>query len=1095
MRMKKMEFLFVSVLGLTIACAQAQTVPVSSRQGSFVVEGDHFLLNGKEVQILSGEMHYSRIPRAYWKPRMEMAKAMGLNTIATYVFWNVHEPRPGVYDFAGDNDLAAFVKLAQEEHLNVLLRAGPYSCAEWEFGGFPAWLLADPKMGTALRTNDDAFMMPVERWIKRLAQEVGGLQIERGGPIIAVQIENEYGNFSNDHTYMQHMKDIFVEAGFDKALLYTVDPSRGLASGEIDGIFSGVNFGTGNAERAFTALEKARPGQPLFATEYWPGWFDLWGHPHETRPIAPQLADLDYILRHKGSVNIYMFHGGTSFGMMAGASQSTGSYRGNVTSYDYDAPLDEAGHPTPKFFAYRDLILKYTGEPALPVPAVAPVIAIPEFALSASTPLWEHLPKPVVSEQPLTMEQIGQDYGYILYRKELSAPVHGETLHLDQMQDFALVYLDGKLIGTLDRHYHQDTIALNSDGPSRLDILVENTGRLNSTKFMRDERKGIRAASLDGMPLTGWQIYTLPMRSAWIADITRSRSRGAATPGAAPTFASGSFNLNETGDSFLDVRGLGKGLVWINGHALGRFWKIGPQGTLYVPAPWLIKGTNHVAIFEVLGSSPAPKLAGLLHPILDMPTPGYESDPEHKKKPDADAEFAPSIFSVASNGAKGDGVTLETAAIQRTIDEAAKHGGTVIFPAGTYLTGSIFIKSNITLQIDKGVTLLGSQHIEDYPLMPTRIAGIEMTWPAALINIYRQNHANITGEGTIDGDGKVYWDSYWALRKIDEPKGLRWASDYDARRPRLIQIFDSSDVKLSGVMLRRSGFWTVHICYSHDVTVDGITIRNNEGGHGPSTDGIDIDSSRKILVEHADIAVNDDALCLKAGRDSDGLRVNRPTEDIVLRDSIVREGAAGVTIGSETSGGFRNIEAYGITTLSAVPVGILFKSAHTRGGFAENIRIHDMTMTGTPVALRITMNWNPSYSYAVLPAGMTTYPDYYKVLTTPVPEDRGKAHFHDVHIWNIAATGAKTAFEVDAYPSAPLENFSLEHLHIQASTAGHISDAKDWKFSDISLTTADGSVVALSGDSNVTGIASREAPNQPKEDPSKKSFAEQDKNR
>ena len=422
------------------------------------------------------------------------------------------------------------------------------------------------------------------------------------------------------------------------------------------------------------------------------------------------------------------------------------------------------------------------------------------------------------------------------------------------------------------------------------------------------------------------------------------------------------------------------------------------------------------------------------------------------------AHAAPKIFVANDYGARGDGEALETVALQKAIDAAAAGGGVVTMKPGSYRTGALFLKAGITLDIPEGVILIGSESLADYPMLPTRVAGIEMSWPAALINVRDEHNVAITGKGTIDGDGPIWWKSYWSLRAKYEPLGLRWASDYDARRPRLILIQDSSDVRLGGgIQLIRSGFWTVQILYSHDVHVDGVTIRNNIGGKGPSTDGIDIDSSRKILVEHADIDVNDDALCLKAGRDADGLRVNRPTEQIVIRDSMIRHGAAAITIGSETSGGFRDIDVYNLTALSGVPSGVLFKSAHTRGGFASDIRIHDLTLEGVAVPIHINMNWNPSYSYATLPAGAKDIPPYWVTLTTRVPEAKGLPHFSNVHIWNIKATGAKRAFEVNAYPNATLDNFRLDHLDIQAVTAGVISNAKNWTLADNHIQTADGS--------------------------------------
>jgi len=608
-----MPHLPFSRIAATALLALAASLPLASQEQSFTVQGDHFLLNGKPFQILSGEMHYARIPRAYWRQRMQMARAMGLNTIATYVFWNVHEPEPGVWNFAGNADLPEFLREAQQEGLHVILRAGPYSCAEWEFGGFPAWLLADQRMETALRSNDPAFMVPAERWIMKLGQEVASYQIGRGGPIIAVQMENEYGDFGSDQMYLKHLRAIFLKAGFTDALLFTTNPTRGEKNGSLDGTYAAVNFGVGHAASALDFLAQMRPGQPLFAAEYWPGWFDHWGQPHQTRPVAPQLADLNTILSRGASLNLYMFHGGTSFGFMSGASWTDNQYMPDVTSYDYDAPLDEAGHPTPKYFAYRDVFAKYAGHPLPAVPTPPPVIAVAPFTLEQSASLWKNLPSPIVSQTPGAMETYGQAYGFILYRTHLHAAAHG-TLAIPALNDYARIYLDGKLIGTIDRRLKQDSLPIEvGKSKATLDILIENDGRINSTRMMRHEQKGApQGITLNGEPLTGWQVYKLPMEDFSKIHFHRNQ------PAEGPAFYRGRFPVTSIGDTFLDVRGLHKGAVWINGHAIGRYWDIGPQDTLYVPGPWLRSGWNQILVFDLDGVA-APRLAGLTSPILDGP--------------------------------------------------------------------------------------------------------------------------------------------------------------------------------------------------------------------------------------------------------------------------------------------------------------------------------------------------------------------------------------------------------------------------------------------------------------------------------------------
>jgi polygalacturonase len=417
-------------------------------------------------------------------------------------------------------------------------------------------------------------------------------------------------------------------------------------------------------------------------------------------------------------------------------------------------------------------------------------------------------------------------------------------------------------------------------------------------------------------------------------------------------------------------------------------------------------------------------------------------------------------FQVQNYGAKGDGTTVDTASIQKAIDAAATSGGTVTFKPGNYLTGSIFLKSGTHLQIDEGVEIRGVQELSGYPIMPTRVAGIEMNWPAALINVYEQSNVTISGKGIVDGDGKIWWDKYWKMRREEyEPKGIRWAADYDCQRPRLIQIYKSSGVNLEGLTLRRSGFWTVHVCHSTRVTVDGITIRNNEGGHGPSTDGIDLDSSTNLVVQHCDIDCNDDAICLKAGRDADGLRVNKPSEHIVIRDNTVRGGAAGVTFGSETSGGIRDVEVYRLHVLAGVPNGILFKSASTRGGTIQNINIHDVEMQGVGTAFSVQFNWNPSYSYAKIPDSIKDYPAYWKVLTEPVSPEKGLPHLRDVRISDVKAKDARLAFGVASYEDSPLLNFHLKNIDVAAKSAGSIKNASGWTFDNVHITAADGSSV------------------------------------
>ncbi len=600
-------------LPLVLAClaAACSGSPVSSPEAhTFEVRDGGFVFDGQPLQIRSGSIHYPRVPRAYWRQRLEMAKAMGLNTVTTYVFWNLHEPKPGEYDFTGRLDVASFVRMAGDLGLHVMVRPGPYVCSEWDLGGIPAWLLADSSV--LVRSRDSTYLAASRRWITRVAQELAPLQVTRGGPIIGVQVENEYGSFGDDSVFMRDMADDYAAAGFDPSLFFTADGPSQLPRGSLPNVRAVVNFGPGGADSAFAALHRFRPNDPLMAGEYWAGWFDGWGVEHHTTDAAREAAEIGWMLDQGGSFNLYMFHGGTSFGFMSGANFYNGAYAPQTTSYDYAAALDEAGHATPKYRAFREAISRRLppGDTLPTPPPAPPVIAVPSFILDESTSLFNALPEPVHRATPEPMERLGQSYGFVLYRTHVDGPASG-ALTFDTLNDYGAVYLDGRPVATIDLRLKQRSARLSVPGGTHtLDVLVENDGRINFAHQLTGERKGITGTvRLAGRELTGWDVYSLPMD-----DVSRLSYRPSAATG--PAFYHGTFDVGSTGDTFLDLRGWGKGVVWVNGHNLGRFWGIGPQQTLYLPGPWLHEGANDVVVFT-LDTPQKASLQGLTEPILD----------------------------------------------------------------------------------------------------------------------------------------------------------------------------------------------------------------------------------------------------------------------------------------------------------------------------------------------------------------------------------------------------------------------------------------------------------------------------------------------
>ena len=427
------------------------------------------------------------------------------------------------------------------------------------------------------------------------------------------------------------------------------------------------------------------------------------------------------------------------------------------------------------------------------------------------------------------------------------------------------------------------------------------------------------------------------------------------------------------------------------------------------------------------------------------------------------------VYHAGDYGAVGDAVMLCTEAIQKAIDDcAANGGGMVSFTPGIFLTGSVFVKSGVDLHIPKGTMLIGSQDIADYRKLDTRVAGIEMKWPAALVNIIDQKNASISGDGVIHGRGKVFWDKYRSMRSEYDPKGLRWVVDYDCERPRGILVSGCSDVTVKDIVLYQAGFWSLHILYSEYVTVDGVIISNNIEGRGPSTDGIDIDSSSKILVQNSNINCNDDNFCLKAGRDADGLRVGRPCEYIVIRDCVAGHGDGLFTCGSETSGNIRHIVAYNMKGIGT-KYGLRFKSTSTRGGTIEDIHLHNIEMTGVRDPFVVDLNWYPAYNKSKLPdeLDVNTIPEHWKKLMLEVNPHRGMPKFRDIHFENVTATGAGTCIKVSGMENGSIDNFHFRNVHLEGRDAGNIKWAKNWTFDRTTVKSDAGTPVVVENSEHV----------------------------
>ncbi|MBY0239587.1 MAG: beta-galactosidase [Burkholderiaceae bacterium] len=598
----------------------AVAVSAGAPPARFAIGPEDFLLDGAPLQIRCGEMHFARVPRAYWRHRLQALKAMGLNTVCAYLFWNYHEWREGRYDWSGERDAAEFCRLAQQEGLWVILRPGPYACAEWEMGGLPWWLLKQP--GDAfLRTSDARFTQPVRRWLAQVGEVLGPQQITRGGPILMVQVENEYGFFGEDLDYMRTMRRAILDAGFEVPL-FQCNPTNAVAKTHIPELFSVANFGS-DPQGGFKVLAAVQQG-PKMCGEYYSGWFDTWGAPHRKGDATKAVADIRAMLAVNGSFSLYMAHGGTSFGLWGGCDRP---FRPDTSSYDYDAPVSEAGWMGEKFQAYRDGIKPFikAGETLPAAPPRNPVMTLAPFMLNESAAVWDNLPATVLHDvSPRPIEHYDISRGLVAYKVSLPAGP-AAVLEAARVRDLAWVCVDGVPVGTMDTRHRRFKVDLPARSkPAVLTILLYTIARVNFGMEVHD-RKGLHGPvtlTAIGDPaapaqlLENWTIQAIDFDADAVLpplQWRRGRSKGAA-------FWRGHFEAAQCRDTFLDLSAWGQGVVWVNGRCLGRYWSIGPTQTMYLPGPWIKRGRNEVVVLDLTGPQQA-RMAGLATPVLDRLQP------------------------------------------------------------------------------------------------------------------------------------------------------------------------------------------------------------------------------------------------------------------------------------------------------------------------------------------------------------------------------------------------------------------------------------------------------------------------------------------